>query len=41
MRKEKELAGRKRPICGETQNQVNAGKTIREAKGAFAKNTTP
>ena len=44
MRKAKEVAGRKCPICGKTENQVKCGKIVRGVKGAFAmiaKNTTP
>ena len=37
MRKAKEVAGRKCPLCGKTEHQVNAEKIVREHKGAFAK----
>ena len=43
MRKTKEMPGRKCPICGKTENQVNAEKIVRERKSAFAmtaENTT-
>jgi|GEM_PF-3981388 len=38
MKQSKEETERKRPICGKTENQMNAGKTVRETKDVFAKN---
>ncbi len=44
MRKAKENAARKCPVCGKVENQVNAGRIVRERKDASARsaeNTTP
>ena len=37
MRKAKEMRGRKCPICGETENQVNAGKNRSGSQRCFCK----